>query len=204
MQFGCGLSAPAGWRNFDASPVLRMQRLWGVGRLLRRPPFPLFPESAEFGDVVRGLPLLPGSVVGMYCSHVLEHLSLEDLRSALANTYGYMASGGIFRIVVPDLERMIGEYVASDDPRAAENFMQSTLLGHAVRPRGVEAMLRAWLGNSEHMWMWDYKALSYELAEAGFAATRRATMGDSSDPEFQRVEDAERWNGALGIECIKH
>ena len=26
VQYGCGLSAPAGWMNFDASPTLRFER----------------------------------------------------------------------------------------------------------------------------------------------------------------------------------
>jgi len=203
VQFGCGLSAPEGWRNFDSSPVLRAQRVWAVGRLLRRRPFPDFPNAVEYGDVVRGLPLQPRSVVGMYCSHVLEHLALEDLRVALLNVNSYMSPGGIFRIVLPDLERIAREYVESDNPTAAESFMRSTMLGRDVRQRGLEAMLRAWLGNSQHLWMWDYKSLSHELTTAGFREIRRASIGDSRDPEFGRVEDAERWNGALGIECIK-
>jgi hypothetical protein len=203
VQFGCGLSAPTGWRNFDSSPVLRAQKVWLIGGLLRRPPFPVFPTEAEYGDIVRGLPLQPGSVAGMYCSHVLEHLSLQDLRVALRNVYRYLSPGGVFRIVVPDLEQMVGEYVKSNDPTAAEAFMRSTMLGRDERPRGMEGLLRAWLGNSQHLWMWDYKALSHELAAAGFSAIRRAEFGDSLDAEFKRVEDADRWNGALGIECVK-
>jgi SAM-dependent methyltransferase len=203
VQFGCGLSAPAGWRNFDSSPVLRAQKVWLIGRLLKRPPFPPFPNEAEYGDIVRGLPLQPGSVAGIYCSHVLEHLSLEDLRAALRNVYRYLSPGGVFRIVVPDLERMIDDYVKSNDPTAAEAFMRSTMLGRDVRPRGIEALLRSWLGNSQHLWMWDYKSLSHELASAGFSGVRRAVIGDSADPQFKSVEDADRWNGALGVECVK-
>ncbi|HEX8242224.1 MAG TPA: hypothetical protein VF541_01965 [Longimicrobium sp.] len=30
-QYGCGPCAPAGWRNFDASPTLRLQRLPAAG-----------------------------------------------------------------------------------------------------------------------------------------------------------------------------
>jgi len=203
VQFGCGLSAPAGWRNFDASPTLRLQRLSGVGKLFRRHPYPPFPRGVEYGDVVRGLPLNAGSVNGMYCSHVLEHLALEDLRVALRNTYNYIESGGIFRLVVPDLERIIHDYMESDDERAAESFMQSTMLGRTRRERGIQAALRTWLGNSEHLWMWDFKALSCELAEAGFKRIRRASFGDCGDPQFRLVEDPERWDGALGIECAK-
>lgn len=203
VQFGCGLSAPNGWRNFDASPALRLQRLHGLGKLFRRDSYPPFPETVEYGDVVRGLPLSAGSVKAMYCSHVLEHLALEDFRVALRNTYEHMESGGIFRIVVPDLERIIDDYLQSTDERAAEGFMRSTMLGRTHRAHGILAALRTWLGNSQHLWMWDFKALSSELVEAGFTKVRRASFGDSQDLKFQLVEDVERWSGALGIECLK-
>ena len=153
--------------------------------------------------MVRGLPLQPRSVVGMYCSHVLEHLALEDLRVALLNVNSYMSPGGIFRIVLPDLERIAREYVESDNPTAAESFMRSTMLGRDVRQRGIEAMLRAWLGNSQHLWMWDYKSLEHELRRAGFRNIRRACFGDAHDPRFHDVEDRDRFDECLAMECMR-
>jgi hypothetical protein len=49
--------------------------------------------------------------------------------------------------------------------------------------------------------MWDYKAIAPELEAAGFAAIRRATLGDSPDPMFALVEDPGRWENCLGVEC---
>lgn len=49
IQYGCGLSAPAGWRNFDSSPTLRAQRLPVLGARLHRIGAP-FAESAESVD----------------------------------------------------------------------------------------------------------------------------------------------------------
>src|SRR4051812_43659884 len=104
VQYGCGLSAPESWRNFDASPTLRLQRLPVVGRRLHGGGLPLFPSNVEYGDIVRGLPVSPGSCRGVYCSHVLEHLALADFRTALRNTRAILRDGGIFRFVLPDLE----------------------------------------------------------------------------------------------------
>ncbi|HEX6859864.1 MAG TPA: hypothetical protein VF138_06660, partial [Caulobacteraceae bacterium] len=59
VQYGCGLSAPDGWLNFDASPTLRLQRLPLVGRLLTRGRV-RFPEAVRYGDITRGLPLADG------------------------------------------------------------------------------------------------------------------------------------------------
>ncbi|MBB4070723.1 hypothetical protein GGQ18_003341 [Salinibacter ruber] len=204
VQYGCGLCAPTTWRNFDVSPNLRIQKIPLIGSILTSGErFPEFPENVEYGDIVEGLPVEKNSVSAIYCSHVLEHLALEDVREALENTYGYLTSGGTFRLVVPDLERRARHYLSSEKPDAAHQFMRSTHLGQEARPQGVEAVLRQIIGNSEHRWMWDYSALSLELKQVGFKEIRRAEYGDSEDPLFDDVEDKGRWKDNLGIECRK-
>jgi hypothetical protein len=198
-QFGCGLSAPPSWRNFDCSPSLRLQRVPLVGRLFRRAPYPAWPAHVEYGDIVVGLPLSARSVEGMYCSHVLEHLALEDFRVALRRVRVYLRDGGAFRLVVPDLERIAAEYLR--DRRGAHWFLHEAHLGQPTRARGPAQFVRAWLGNSAHLWMWDYGQLAEELEHAGFTEIRRAEFGDSADPRFAEVEEKSRWIGCLGIEC---
>lgn len=202
MQYGCGLSAPSAWVNFDASPTLRVQRIPGVGSLVGRSDrYPRFPANVRYGDIVRGLPIDRASCKGIYCSHVLEHLALDDLRLALQNTRGYLASNGVFRLVVPDLEKLARDYLESTSEDASLEFMLRAHLGSVRRARGVSSLARKWLGNSSHLWMWDYKSLSRELATAGFSSIRRAELGDSSDPRFDDVEEESRWTDCLGIEC---
>jgi hypothetical protein len=200
VQYGCGLSAPQGWLNFDASPTLRVQRLPLVG-FLGATGGPVFPPSVRYGDIVKGLPVEAGCCRAVYCSHVLEHLSLTDLRMALVNTRRVLAAGGLFRLVVPDLRVAAQRYVADLSDTAASRFMTETFLGVAERPKGVRGLLRSWLGNSHHLWMWDYPSLSRELATAGFRDIRPASIGDSGEPMFAAVEVASRWIEAVGIEC---
>ena len=104
VQYGCGLSAPKEWQNFDASPTLRLQRLPIFGALLKKQLNVVFPKEVRYGDIVKGLPLKENSCSGIYCSHVLEHLALKDFRTALINTYKILKPGGVFRCLVPDLE----------------------------------------------------------------------------------------------------
>jgi predicted SAM-dependent methyltransferase len=202
VQYGCGLSVAKGWRNFDGSPRLRIERTPVVGRVLTRNKF-LFPKEAEYGDIVQGLPVAPNGCKGVYCSHVLEHLCLADCQRALLNTKEILEPGGIFRMVIPDLEASIQRYLHTESAQAASNFMRETCLGHETRERGVMGMLSAWLGNSPHLWMWDFKAMNEALHEAGFVDIRRAEFGDSSDPMFTNVEQRVRWKGCLGFDCRK-
>jgi SAM-dependent methyltransferase len=202
IQYGCGLSAPGGWRNFDASPTLRAQRLPLVGRLLKRVGVQ-FPDPVEYGDVTRRLPVSDGAARVVYCSHVLEHLSLEGLRAALRESYRILQSGGTFRLVVPDLEVIVDSYRANPGEDAAVQFMRDTILGQEARPASLGARVRDALGNAQHRWMWDYPGLAKELREAGFVDIRRASYGDSLDAAFSEVEEEDRWTGCLGIECRK-
>src|SRR5215470_7850839 len=102
VQYGCGVSCPAGWVNFDASPTLRLQRLSVAGPLLGKAG-PRFPDGVRYGDILNGLPIADGTADGVYASHVLEHLSLADCAAALRNTFRLLRPGGVFRLVITDL-----------------------------------------------------------------------------------------------------
>jgi len=202
VQYGCGLSAPQEWRNFDASLTLRFERLPLLGKMYIKNAV-RFPPNAEYADIVKGLPVVKGSCAAVYCSHVLEHLSLEDARTALTNTYELLAADGVFRLVVPDLEVMVSGYLQNTDVGAAQAFVRDTGMGRETRKRGVLGFIYEFLGNSSHLWCWDYKSLEHELLEVGFKSVRRARFNDSGEKMFIHVEDKERWDDCLGIECIK-
>jgi hypothetical protein len=202
VQYGCGWYAPISWRNFDASPTLRFERIPVLSRVYKKNPA-RFPENVEYGDIIKGLPVSENSCRAVYCSHVLEHLSLNDFWTGLKNTHKILAAGGIFRFVMPDLEYSIKNYVNDPSHEAAITFMRTTLLGKEKRARDLKSLIVEWLGNSQHLWMWDYKSIAYELQNAGFTNIRRAYFGDSSDVIFQDVETLERWQSCLGIECQK-
>jgi len=92
-SMGVDSRRPRDGLNFDASPTLRVQRLPLAG-FLRVPGGPVFPANVRYGDIVKGLPVEATSCRAVYCSHVLEHLSLSDFRLALANTKAVLAEGG--------------------------------------------------------------------------------------------------------------
>jgi SAM-dependent methyltransferase len=197
VQYGCGLCAPVEWTNFDVSPSLRLRRVPLLGRFRLGPPFP---KNVRYGDVTKGLPVAPGSCTAVYCSHTLEHLSFNDFRRAMANTYSYLKPGGTFRLVLPDLEALVKAYAEATDSEAAVRFMQGTM-GVEERQRGIKGILLTAIGNSYHLWMWDYKAIADYLRRAGFVDIRRASFGDSPDPMFKLGEHPGRWEGHLGVEC---
>lgn len=202
VQFGCGFSAPEGWLSFDASPTVRFERLPLLGQLYTRNS-QRFPKNVVYGDIVKGLPVAIESCRGIYCSHVLEHLALDEVDLALRNVFRYLRPGGIFRMVLPDLELLARDYVADADARAAHRFMEASYLGVKSRSRGFSGLLRGFMGNSAHLWMWDQKSLAAKLGEHGFKDIRRATFGDAEDKHFVKVEDPDRFAGCLAMQCRK-
>ncbi|MFN9548189.1 MAG: class I SAM-dependent methyltransferase [Cyanobacteriota bacterium] len=200
VHYGCGLSVAKGWRNFDGSPRLRLEKVPLLGRVLTGNR-PLFPKEVEFGDIVTGLPVAEASCKAIYCSHVLEHLCLRDCQQALRNTRTLLLPGGVFRLVIPDLRILSERYINSSSPQAASEFMRASCLGLESRPRGFKGLLSAWLGNSPHLWMWDAHSMRDALAEAGFVDIRPAVFGDASDPMFANVEERVRWREGIGFDC---
>ncbi len=195
VQYGAGWSAPEGWLNFDSSPTVWLERLPVIGRIIRVNP-QRFPDAIRFGDILKGLPVADGSARAVYASHVLEHLSREDVEVALKNTLRILEPGGVFRMIVPDLEARARRYIEraeAKDPGAADGFMAETMLGLRSRPKTILGHVRAMLGNSDHLWMYDEAAMCALMTAAGFVDVRRCDLGDASEPAFSQIEAEDRF-----------
>ncbi|MEB3325838.1 MAG: class I SAM-dependent methyltransferase, partial [Cyanobacteriota bacterium] len=97
VQFGCGLSNPSGWKNYDSTPTLLIKKfpasvqLAKVASRLVGDRLPRISQNlnnvisnqALYGDIVKGLPYKNGEVDLLYASLVLEHLPLKEFRIAL-------------------------------------------------------------------------------------------------------------------------
>lgn len=202
VQYGCGFSPAKEWVNFDSSPTLRFERLPIIGKIYTKNVI-RFPSEVKYGDIVKGLPIKPGSCSAVYCSHVLEHLALNEFKVALKNTHKILKNGGFFRMVLPDLEYLINQYLNKSESEAALQFMKDTHLGIEYRSKGMKEFVKLFFGNSQHLWMWDFKSLKVELENAGFINIRRAEYLDSELSAFLNVENEDRWLNCLGVECKK-
>lgn len=90
VNLGCGTRFSDGWVNIDTRPV--------SGDVIKHDLRNGIPLPAEWADVV-------------YCSHVFEHLAPEEVPDFLYECYRVLRNNGIFRIVVPDLERIARDYL---------------------------------------------------------------------------------------------
>jgi predicted SAM-dependent methyltransferase len=72
-----------------------------------------YSDEVQQGDLTRGLNFPDACFDVVYHSHVLEHLDLSSGLRFLRECARVLKPGGIIRVVVPDLERLAAEYLAS-------------------------------------------------------------------------------------------
>ena len=213
VQFGCGLSNPDGWLNYDSTPSLFIRKIpfsvqlakvanKAIGARLPRISASLknvIYSNAMYGDIVKGLPCRDNSVDLLYASHVLEHLPLKEFRIALKECRRILKEGGAFRAVVPNLRYYIDQYLDSTSPMKSIDFCLETGMG----ADSFANLLSRIRGDSHHI-MYDQESMMNELCNAGFQGVRHAFFGDSGRKEFAEVEDVSRWSfpSCIGFECI--
>lgn len=89
LNIGCGRVFHEGWINLDVAPA---------------------DASVVQLDASKGLPFKDGTVDVCYSSHVLEHIAGHEAGLFLSECARVLKSGGVIRIVVPDLEMIVREY----------------------------------------------------------------------------------------------
>jgi predicted SAM-dependent methyltransferase len=90
VNLGCGSTFHQGWINFDLNPTER---------------------GVRHADLSKGIPLEENSCDAVYHAHVLEHLSKDQGRRFLSECFRVLKPGGLLRVVVPDLEGIVRNYV---------------------------------------------------------------------------------------------
>jgi hypothetical protein len=177
--------------------------------LVRKTVGAIFPQNVLPGDIVRGLPIRDNSATAVYSSHCLEHLPRGDIPTALNNTFRMLGGGGVFRLIVPDLQWRALRYVAALESSSmpADDFLASCHLGQHTRPKTWLNFVIDRYKRSDHLWMYDFPTLKGLLEAAGFSNVRRCQFGDAADPMFAQVEDVNRFvdqgHKELAIEAVK-
>lgn len=195
IHIGCGNKVGESWRNFDSSPYVRLRQIPVIGRISRLVPRNFHP-AVKYGDITSGVLCEPGTADAIFASHVLEHLSFDDAQIALRNIRSMLSAGGVFRVVVPDLNwrtRLYNDQIAEGDPEAANRFVAGLNIGAEHSRRGVRARLRSSMSNARHQWMYDELSLEKILLGHGFSEVRRCAFGDSGLNYFGEVENTNRF-----------
>lgn len=152
-----------------------------------------------YGSALR-LPVPDNAADVVYASHVFEHLDGDEAQRFLHEAYRVLIPGGILRLVVPDLGKLVEEYVATGD---ADQFIERTRLARK-RPKSLAAKLR-WLlvGDRAHLWMYDGRSLALALTRAGFRNVEVLAAGRTKIADPGPLNLYERADESVFVEGVK-
>ena len=175
LNLGCGLNAPSGWINIDASFTASLSR-WrglynGVCKIARVKPV-AWPKNIRVLDVKKGLPFSDGTVNTIFSSHMLEHMGFADASFVVKECYRCLCTGGVIRIIVPDLYQIARKYLdlVTADPKEehSKKFLQDLNMQEGTH-RGIWKLFGKIFGHSRHSYMYDQWSLRDLLEKYGFS-----------------------------------
>ena len=172
-----------GWLNTDVTPHLLVARVPGLARLARAAGRLSDERWAAYRDgrfrrlryldVTRPLPYPDASFEAAFGSHVLEHLTPGEADALLRELRRVLRPGGVLRLAVPDLDRVIASY----DPAAPDAFLDGMLQGR-TRTRS----------RHRHWWHYNERNLRAALERAGFRDVRRRGFREGRCPDVERID----------------
>jgi SAM-dependent methyltransferase len=193
LQLGAFDQAVEGWLNTDVTPHLMLARVPGGARLARA--FGLLDErrhaqhragtfaALRYLDVSRRFPFPDRRFEAIYSSHLLEHLDRDVAEHCLRECRRVLRTGGVLRLAVPDLDRMIAAYDPADPDRWLAGLLQE---GAGARHR--------------HRWHYNARSLDALLRRAGFGQVERCEFRRGRCPDLERIEVRE---GSLFMEAVE-
>jgi SAM-dependent methyltransferase len=209
LNLGCGLNAPEGWLNVDGSFQVGFARRPRLKKLLVR--LGVYPRSQAAIrwpanimrlDLRQPLPFKNGRFSAVYSSHTIEHLFYDDAVVLIAECCRVLKSGGVCRIVVPDLAATVQEYLRSSRDNiadAADQLMDGLLLHSRSREAGLLGLYHRMFAYHQHKWMYDAKSLSKIMSDAGFKDITNPPCHIGRLADLQSIEDSARVLDGAGI-----
>ena len=193
LNIGCGTSGIPGWVNIDNSPTILLSRLPFGRRIFRTPDWP---SDVRRADVRKRIPFSDSSVSYIYSSHTFEHFTYEESLAVAKECFRVLKSGGILRIVVPDLAKIVRDYLADTaNPKASHRF-----IGRLLLISGARDVLHP---GAHHKQMFDANSLVHLLREAGFASPAVSAFGSSRIPDIAEIELESRRSESLYVESVR-
>jgi len=128
------------------------------------------------------------SIDGIYSSHTLEHLNMAAAKKMLREVYRILKPGKYFRIIVPDLEKVISFYLQKNSDFQFETGCEA-----------IHYLTQKW----GHLSVWDNEFLTKILNQTGFTDIRKVEYGSGGKDKRLIKEKESRRHESLVIEMQK-
>jgi SAM-dependent methyltransferase len=182
LHLGCFDQPVGGWINTDITPHIRIARVPGLAALLykggamSRRRFEQHKEGIfkkiTYLDVTKPFPYNHGTFDTVFSCHVLEHLFPDQAEACVAEIFRTLKPGGICRIVVPDLDKIIADY----DPDQPQLFLK----------RIFECDRKS---KDVHHWHYNSRSLSSLLRAKGFTEVYQCAYRQGECPDLEILDN---------------
>ncbi len=156
LHLGCGAIILPGWLNVDINPG---------------------PGGVQC-DLTKPLRMASATVDYVFNEHFLEHLDRAQGVALLRECYRVLRKGGVLRIITPDLQVLMTDYVTKNLERVKEVW----------RPATPAQMFNEGMRLWGHQFVYDADELVLVLREAGFTMITRADYKQSMEPALIGID----------------
>jgi SAM-dependent methyltransferase len=182
LQLGAFDQGLDGWVNTDITPHLFIARIPGFAFVLRKAGL-LSEQRYEqhragifrrirYLNVKHKFPFPDQTFDYVYSSHMLEHLHLAEAKHCLREIHRVLKPGGVVRIALPDLDRVLSRYVRD----APEAFLTEFFESNQASAKNM------------HHWHYNECSLRRTLEEAGFGTVFKESYLHGKCPDLDRIE----------------
>lgn len=201
LNLGCGTQVVDGWINVDyafgarlvKNPILRF-----ISRQMR-----LFKSdwnnNITIYNLTKRFPWPDQSAEVIYSSHFLEHLLKEDGSNFLKECHRCLCTGGIIRVLVPDLRNIVNKYI--DNRIVADDFVRELGVLYSDKSQGWKRYLSPFI-QFPHKCMYDMPRLLQILDDIGFDCVPCSAFESKIDG-IRAIELEDRSRNSVIVEGIK-
>lgn len=182
LQLGCFHQGLDGWVNTDITPNLFIARVPFASTILYRlgvvndQHYAWHREGrfkrVRYLNVTGKFPYRAGIFDAVFCCHMLEHLDPRQARNMFTEVLRVLKPGGVFRVVIPDLEWTVSLYDA-ENPDRFLNAMYEHVGGSA---------------KNSHKWMYTKESLKRFFEEQGFVDIQNCAYREGSLPDVEKID----------------
>ena len=183
LHLGCFDQPIPGWINTDITPHIFAARIPALPFFLYKAGLLTHERYQQhrtnlFGNVsylnaTTDFPFKNSTFDYVFCSHFLEHLYPDGAEFCMKEAFRILKAGGIFRIVVPDLDKIVAAY----DPFKPDEFCEGIFETKQKRDK------------NQHHWHYNEISLDRILRKLGFREVYRCQFREGRCADVHVIDN---------------
>ena len=167
LHLGCGRNILGGWINTD----------YNTAKF----------SGSDYLDVTKKFPYDNNSVDYIFSEHMIEHISYQDGKFMLEESFRVLKSGGKIRISTPDLKFLIKLY-NEDKTELQKRYIEYSFKEYKLDGNSDTFVINNFHRDWGHIFIYDEKTLKSLFESIGFFDLKCYGLMESDDEELRGVE----------------